>query len=181
MEVSSFVTHQPKKPPCCVGCLLILSGHDARLELCAVGQLASPLQSAWIFSEIRQHLKHQCIGGKEHVAPTEVIKAICDELFAIRAKLWPKMKETIAMQFFRQKINQRFTIDEAIVASEVGIQEQETKETERVVHQYNDSGKEAIENRTVKEKVRRKERASSHIVFCRSADVKKCRAETSST
>lgn len=147
------------------GLPMILSGHDARLELCAVGQLASPLQSAWIFSEIRQHLKHQCIGGKEHVSPTAVIKAICDELFAIRAKLWPKMKETIAMQFFRQKINQRFAIDEAFVASNVGIQEQETKETERVVHQNNDRGQEAIENRTIKENVGEKREHQATLSF----------------
>lgn len=80
--------------------------YDARLELCAVGQLASPIQSAWIFAEIRRHLKHQLMGDFEHVSPHAVLHQVCLDLFKMRRKLWPGMKESLAMQMFETKINQ---------------------------------------------------------------------------
>ena len=80
---------------------------DARLELCAVGQLASPLQSAWIFAEIRQHLKHQNVGQLEHITPKKVIWNLCQELFQLRQQLWPEMQETLAMKMFSNTISKK--------------------------------------------------------------------------
>ena len=80
---------------------------DARLELCAVGQLASPLQSSWVFAEIRQHLKHQNVGQMEHITPKRVLWNLCQELFELRQQLWPEMQETLAMKMFSNTISKQ--------------------------------------------------------------------------
>ena len=41
----------------------VLPGDDARLELTLVGQLASPLQSCWVFSSLRQSCDSACQPG----------------------------------------------------------------------------------------------------------------------
>ena len=86
------------------GLPIVVPEDDARLALCAVGQLASPIQSAWIFAEIRQHLKHQKIGNFEHANPASIVGQVCQSLFDLRKELWPDMKETLAMKFFEQGI-----------------------------------------------------------------------------
>lgn len=78
---------------------------DARLELCAVGQLASPIQSSWVFTEIRRHLKHQAIGDQEHVTPKAVLHKLCQDLFRIRRHLWPGMQDSLAMKMYESKVN----------------------------------------------------------------------------
>ena len=45
--------------------------HSARLEVAAVGQLASPVQSAWIFTAVRNHLAHRQLGTQSSILPTE--------------------------------------------------------------------------------------------------------------
>ena len=86
------------------GLPIVAPEDDARLALCAVGQLASPIQSAWIFAEIRQHLKHQKIGNFEHANPSTIVGNVCQSLFDLRRELWPEMKETLAMKFFEKGI-----------------------------------------------------------------------------
>eukprot|EP00438_Fugacium_kawagutii_P022162 Skav235760 [mRNA] locus=scaffold803:448400:453853:+ [translate_table: standard] len=77
---------------------------DARLEVAGVGQLASPLQSAWMFSQIRAHLS----GLGVQVAPQESlgegVAKVCEQLFRLRAQ-WISEK-TIAMEAFEVSIMQ---------------------------------------------------------------------------
>ena len=48
-------------------------GQDARLGLCLVGQLASPLQSAWVLTHVRQHLAVRGLLPPVGEGPLEVL------------------------------------------------------------------------------------------------------------
>ena len=51
----------------------LMWGQDARLGLCLVGQLASPLQSAWILTHVRQHLMHRGLLPHSKEGPSDVL------------------------------------------------------------------------------------------------------------
>lgn len=48
-------------------------GQDARLGLCLVGQLASPLQSAWVLTHVRQHLAQRGLVPPSTSGPLDVL------------------------------------------------------------------------------------------------------------
>ena len=80
-------------------------GWDAnpRFLTAGVGQLASSLQSAWVFGQIRRHLFHLKFGGLSDCKPKEILACVCAELFAIRDSLFPQ-PPTVAMELFREAI-----------------------------------------------------------------------------
>lgn len=57
-------------------------GKDARLGLCLVGQLASPMQSAWILSHVRQHLAQRGLVPPCQEGPLEVLSMQRTKLIA---------------------------------------------------------------------------------------------------
>ncbi len=86
---------------------------NPRLEMAAVGQLASPIHSGWIFSLIRVHLQQQQIKIGHVIHERQVIGNILQALFDMRRKVWPELQETIAMKMFEEAITQRFVGDES--------------------------------------------------------------------
>ena len=80
-------------------------GWDAnpRFLTAGVGQLASSLQSAWVFGQIRRHLFHLKFGGLSDCKPKEILACVCADLFAIRDSLFPQ-PPTVAMELFREAI-----------------------------------------------------------------------------
>ena len=67
-----------------------LWGSDARLNLCAVGQLASPLQSLWIGTQILRQLQTQ-LGCLVTVDPTTCLNELKHELFRQAMDMFPSM------------------------------------------------------------------------------------------
>eukprot|EP00435_Cladocopium_sp_Y103_P060183 s1324_g22.t1 len=65
-------------------------GSNMRLCLCAVGQLASPLQSAWIGTCFRRHIG-KILGHEQLVNPLDVLHAMKTELFAQSKMLFPPL------------------------------------------------------------------------------------------
>ena len=87
---------------------------NPRLEMAAVGQLASPIHSGWIFSLIRVHLQQQQIKIGHVIHERQVIGNILQALFDMRRKVWPELQETIAMKMFEEAITQRFAVEESV-------------------------------------------------------------------
>lgn len=105
---------------------------NPRLEIAAVGQLASPLQSGWIFSLIRGHLQQQNIQIGQFVREGQILGSLLQALFDMRREVWPHLQETMAMQMFEQSILQRFPIGDCEKKEEDSSMETEV-ETESVV------------------------------------------------
>ena len=79
--------------------------HDARLLLCGIGQLASPLQAAWIFSHVHVHLRSAGIHHKPADRPCSVLAQVCNDLFALR-DAWFGKYSTASMQQFKKAVYQ---------------------------------------------------------------------------
>ena len=62
-------------------------GDDMRLALCGVGQLASPLQSAWIYGAIRTTLQQTFCNREPFLAGEPLLNAMIQELVDAAAKL----------------------------------------------------------------------------------------------
>ena len=76
--------------------------HPARLLLTGVGQLASPIQSAWVFGHIRSHLQQMQFDQESAISPQRSVAKILDDVFALR-DLWFR-GSTVAMQVFKEKV-----------------------------------------------------------------------------
>ena len=80
--------------------------HAARLEVAAVGQLASPLQSVWVFTAIRNHIAHRTLGIHGQVLPNEGLIAVCQELFSLRRTMHPNPQPGLAFDLFEAMVFQ---------------------------------------------------------------------------
>ena len=78
--------------------------HSARLEVAAVGQLASPVQSVWIFTAIRNHLAHRQLGNQSSILPTKGVLRICEDLFRIRRSMHPIPQSGLAFDLFEAMV-----------------------------------------------------------------------------
>ena len=91
------------------GLPLVLGQHpNSRLEMTAIGQMASPIQSAWIFSAIRRHV---CDLGFSHLPRINLrdpIEAICKQIFQIRSQLWPTLHISVAMKLYERNLMDLF-------------------------------------------------------------------------
>ena len=79
--------------------------HDARLLLCGIGQLASPMHAAWIFSHVHVHLRSAGIHHKPTIRPCSVLAQVCNDLFALR-DAWFGKYSTASMQQFKKAVYQ---------------------------------------------------------------------------
>ena len=74
-----------------------------RLELAGVGQLASPLQGAWVLSNvICQVAQNQC--HQSDICPRHVIAQMCRSLLQARDEIWEVEGYTKPMKIFHQEI-----------------------------------------------------------------------------
>ena len=87
------------------GLPLILGYHsNSRLEMAGVGQMASPIQSGWIFSAIRRHLGDLGICHLPRIALRDPLEQICRQIFRIRNNLWPNLHISVAMQIYEKEV-----------------------------------------------------------------------------
>ena len=75
-----------------------------RLELAGIGQMASPLQSGWIFAGILFSMMKQ---GLIHDVdpPRRVLANMCRDLFKARDSFWDSMEHTKYMMIFENEIH----------------------------------------------------------------------------
>lgn len=80
--------------------------HDEqRLLTAGIGQLASPLQSAWVFAHIRNHLSDMGFHGLQPIAPKEVLGKVIHAVLQQRDKWFPG-DPTCAMIIFQEEMEQ---------------------------------------------------------------------------
>eukprot|EP00435_Cladocopium_sp_Y103_P032947 s874_g8.t1 len=72
-----------------------------RFLLAGMGQMASPMQSAWIFTHIRNHLVDSQIAEGPKCPPTQILACIAMEVFELRDE-WFKGEQTVTMELFRE-------------------------------------------------------------------------------
>ena len=65
-----------------------------KLGLCAIGQLASPLQSVWIGSCLMKHLHH--LWDLPDIYPSEVLQGFRSRLFQIAKEMFPNVQAALA-------------------------------------------------------------------------------------
>ena len=75
----------------------------ARFLTAGVGQLASSMQSAWVFGQIRRHLFHLKVAGLTDCQPKEILACVCAELFNLRDSMFAS-SPSVAMELFREAI-----------------------------------------------------------------------------
>ncbi len=87
------------------GLPLFLGKHpNSRLEMAGVGQMASPIQSGWIFSAIRRHIGELGISHLPRIAIRDPLEKICRQIFRIRNTLWPALPVSVAMKLYEQNV-----------------------------------------------------------------------------
>ena len=73
-----------------------------RLLLAGIGQLASPIQSAWIFAQLRNHLIEAKVIAGEVIQPSEIITCVTTDLFDLRDKWLPDQSSVLSQLFQEQ-------------------------------------------------------------------------------
>ena len=77
---------------------------DPRLMLAGIGQLASPLQAAWIFAQVRNHLVESKVIEGNIIPPTEILACITTDLFDLRDK-WAPEAASVTTQLFQEQFD----------------------------------------------------------------------------
>ena len=82
-------------------------GWDAhpRLLLAGLGQVASPIQAAWIFAMIRQHLVDSKIIPGPHMSPKEILTCVTTDLFDLRDQ-WTPNNTSVSTQLFQESFDE---------------------------------------------------------------------------
>eukprot|EP00435_Cladocopium_sp_Y103_P060497 s532_g22.t1 len=76
-----------------------------RLLLAGLGQIASPLQAAWIFAHLRNHIHAFKYAGITQHTPRQVLACVCMDLFALRDE-WFSQVTTVPMNLFQEAIEE---------------------------------------------------------------------------
>eukprot|EP00438_Fugacium_kawagutii_P010965 Skav219582 [mRNA] locus=scaffold249:234653:239093:+ [translate_table: standard] len=78
---------------------------DPRLLLAGIGQLASPLQSAWVFAHLRNQLVDSQLSTEPMCSPNQVLASVIADLLALRDQ-WFGDYVTVPMQVFQSNLEQ---------------------------------------------------------------------------
>eukprot|EP00438_Fugacium_kawagutii_P001377 Skav209295 [mRNA] locus=scaffold994:15616:25217:+ [translate_table: standard] len=76
-----------------------------RLLMSGVGQLASPMQSAWVFAHLSNHLSQLQMIGHNPLPPNEILARLCDKLFMLRDR-WAQDQTPVSVVMFQEAIQQ---------------------------------------------------------------------------
>eukprot|EP00438_Fugacium_kawagutii_P031817 Skav203288 [mRNA] locus=scaffold324:419478:422414:+ [translate_table: standard] len=79
---------------------------NQRLIMAGLGQIASPLQAAWVFAHIRAHLCESRLTMLPVVDPKVILGNLCAELFKVRDTYY-KAFPTVPMQLFQEGLMQQ--------------------------------------------------------------------------
>lgn len=77
---------------------------EQRLLTAGIGQLASPLQSVWVFSQLRNHLSDMGLGGCKPLPAREALAKVMHAVMKQRDEWFPQ-QPTCAMQMFREEVD----------------------------------------------------------------------------
>jgi len=77
---------------------------DPRLLLAGIGQLASPLQAAWIFAQVRNHLVESKVVSGSVISPKQIVACAITELFDLR-DLWFPNVSSVTCQLFQEQFD----------------------------------------------------------------------------
>ena len=82
------------------------SGWDdnQRLLLSGIGQLASPLQAAWVFAQLRNHLIESKVVPGQCISPKEILNCATTDLFDLR-DLWAPDATSVTTQMFQEQFD----------------------------------------------------------------------------
>eukprot|EP00435_Cladocopium_sp_Y103_P057264 s169_g19.t1 len=83
-------------------------GPQCRMALCALGQLASPLQSAWVGACVMQHI-HQILGASPPNKPEVVLLRLMGELLKARDETFGKPTTPDCISFSNMVFSMSFT------------------------------------------------------------------------
>ena len=78
---------------------------DPRLLLAGIGQLASPLQAAWIFAQVRNHPIDSKVIDGPLISPKEIIACAMTELFDLRDQWLPNVS-SVTTQLFQEQFDE---------------------------------------------------------------------------
>ena len=77
-----------------------------RLLMAGIGQLASPIQSSWIFSQIRNHFHDLRMCGLTLVKPRQILACVCADLFRLRDQWFPEEQPPASITMFQETIEE---------------------------------------------------------------------------
>ena len=84
-------------------------GADLRLALCAIGQLASPIQAAWIGAHVMKHLNDRGFIRQE-ISPNSVLFKVMQSLIQERDKIFGEPTNVNMEKFRKMIINQTWVM-----------------------------------------------------------------------
>ena len=97
-------------------------GSECKLGLAAVGQMASPIQAAWVASHLRQafdRFAHMPLS----MDPSQVVQHWCEQLISIRDSLWPSPSRPTVGAQIAPKINIQIKLPSEVVGLELQVNE----------------------------------------------------------
>ena len=78
---------------------------DPRLLLAGLGQVASPIQAAWIFALIRSHLVESKIIPGPSMSPKEILTCVTSDLCDLRDQ-WAPQSTSVTTQLFQERFDE---------------------------------------------------------------------------
>ena len=72
--------------------------------MAGIGQLASPVQSAWGFGHIRELLQTYQFGDIQPAHPRQIVANVCLEVLQLRDAWYSSTKHSVAMDLFQEWI-----------------------------------------------------------------------------
>lgn len=94
-----------------------------RLLMAGIGQLASPIQAAWIFAHIRNHFHDLRMCGLPFTKPRQIVACVCADLFRLRDEWFPEKQPPASVMMFQETIEElmepsRITVDDMMKAKQ---------------------------------------------------------------
>ena len=77
-----------------------------RLLMAGVGQLASPIQAAWVFAQVSNHFHDLRMCGLAFVKPRQILACVCADLFRLRDQWFPDEQPPASITMFREMIEE---------------------------------------------------------------------------
>eukprot|EP00435_Cladocopium_sp_Y103_P064723 s31_g26.t1 len=74
-----------------------------RLLTAGIGQVASPIQSSWIFAAVLNHLIDNGFSSGEQIPPKQILACVAAEVFRLRDE-WFAGQRTVSMDMFQEQI-----------------------------------------------------------------------------
>eukprot|EP00438_Fugacium_kawagutii_P015205 Skav221104 [mRNA] locus=scaffold693:298165:302673:- [translate_table: standard] len=111
----SFRHPAPSEVAILVGMPLRFNTHkEPRLELCALGQIASPFQSAWIYGIIKEHVLAQGVTFMPRELTHAPLRRVVEAMLEVRDSMFPPAQHSTAMSRFTDNIRALLEVPEQV-------------------------------------------------------------------